>query len=234
MLRTSRAIIAVAHAILIVIYHMLKDGTVYSELGGDFFERVDREAILRRSARRIEKLGYQVTLHGQDRLDATPTDAWDSLQALHVRLKGAHPGLDLGTELLDLPVHKLDVLEQVTQHEALVLTDRPLQRRLELISLAPHSATGELRQPGAVVFPLDQRSEHVTAAQSHDIGGDIPKLDVAPFEHLLEPAHLIRAHVDQLPPVSGPPLAALAEAAPEFGYLGADHAEADRRSTRHP
>ena len=59
----KRAIIAVAHAMLIVIYHMLKDGTVYSELGGDYFERVDREAILRRSVRRIEKLGYQVTLH---------------------------------------------------------------------------------------------------------------------------------------------------------------------------
>ena len=35
----------------------------HSELGGDYFERVDREAILSRSVRRIEKLGYQVTLH---------------------------------------------------------------------------------------------------------------------------------------------------------------------------
>ena len=92
--------------------------------------------------------------------------------------------------------------EQVTQHEALVLTDRPLQRRLQLISLAPHSATGELREPGAVVFTFDQRSQYVAAAQPHDVGGDIPKLDVAPFEHLLKPAHLVRTHVDQLPSVA--------------------------------
>ncbi len=109
----------------------------------------------------------------------TPTDARDSLQALHVHLKRAHPGLDLSTELLDLPLHELDVLEQVTQHEALVLTDRPLQCRLELISLAPQSATGELRQPGRCRLPPRPASEHVTAAEPHDIGGDIPKLDVA-------------------------------------------------------
>jgi transposase len=58
----KRAIIAVAHAILIVIYNMLKDGTHYNEMGADYFERVDREAILRRSVRRIEKLGFKVTL----------------------------------------------------------------------------------------------------------------------------------------------------------------------------
>lgn len=79
----------------------------------------------------------------------------ESLQALHVHLKRAHPGLDLSTELRDLPLYELDVLEQVTQHEALVPTYRPLQCRLQLILLAPQSATGELRQPGAVVFPLD-------------------------------------------------------------------------------
>lgn len=46
--------------------------------------------------------------------------------------------------IFDLPVHKTDVLEHVIQHGALVLTDRPLPCRLELISLVPQSATGEL------------------------------------------------------------------------------------------
>jgi transposase len=59
---SKRALIAVAHAILVVIYHMLKDGTVYSDLGADYFDRVDREAIRKRSVRRLENLGYQVTL----------------------------------------------------------------------------------------------------------------------------------------------------------------------------
>jgi len=58
----KRAIIAVAHAILVAIYHMLKDGTAYGDLGADYFEHLDREAIVKRSIRRLEHLGYQVTL----------------------------------------------------------------------------------------------------------------------------------------------------------------------------
>jgi len=59
----KRALIAVAHAILVVVYHMLRDGTVYRDMGSDYFDRLDREAIVRRSVRRLENLGYQVTLH---------------------------------------------------------------------------------------------------------------------------------------------------------------------------
>lgn len=58
----KRALIAVAHAILVVIYHMLRDGTVYRDMGSDYFDRLDREAIVRRSVRRLENLGYEVTL----------------------------------------------------------------------------------------------------------------------------------------------------------------------------
>ncbi len=58
----KRALVAVAHAILVVIYHMLKDGTVYQDMGSDYFDRLDREAILKRTVRRLENLGYKVTL----------------------------------------------------------------------------------------------------------------------------------------------------------------------------
>jgi transposase len=58
----KRAIIAVAHAILVIVYHMLKDGTVYQDIGADYFDRLDREAIMKRSIRRLESLGYHVTL----------------------------------------------------------------------------------------------------------------------------------------------------------------------------
>ena len=34
----KRALIAVGHSMLVVFYHMLKEGTTYAELGGDFFE----------------------------------------------------------------------------------------------------------------------------------------------------------------------------------------------------
>jgi transposase len=58
----KRAIIAVAHALLIAIYHMLRDGVVHRDLGADHFDRLNAKAVLRRSVRRIESLGYQVTL----------------------------------------------------------------------------------------------------------------------------------------------------------------------------
>ena len=57
-----RAIMAVAHSILIIIYHLLRDGTTYQDLGSDYFDQRGREATLRRSVRRIEHLGYKVTL----------------------------------------------------------------------------------------------------------------------------------------------------------------------------
>jgi transposase len=58
----KRALIAVAHAILVTIYHLLKDGTYYQDLGGDHFDRQDREALVRRSVRRLERFGYHVSL----------------------------------------------------------------------------------------------------------------------------------------------------------------------------
>ncbi|MFZ0217535.1 MAG: IS110 family transposase [Candidatus Dormiibacterota bacterium] len=58
----KRALVAVAHAILVVIYHMLKDGTFYQDLGRDYFDHRDRQAIVQRNVRRLENLGYQVTL----------------------------------------------------------------------------------------------------------------------------------------------------------------------------
>ena len=58
----KRAIGAVAHSILVSIYYILRDNVGYQELGGDYFDTRDRLAIVRRAARRIEHLGYKVTL----------------------------------------------------------------------------------------------------------------------------------------------------------------------------
>jgi transposase len=58
----KRAIVAVAHALLVIIYHLLRDGTVYRELGGNYFDERDRDATARRSVRRLERLGFKVTL----------------------------------------------------------------------------------------------------------------------------------------------------------------------------
>jgi transposase len=58
----KRAIVAVAHALLVAIYHMLKDGVVYQDLGADYFDRIDRAALVRSSLRRLERLGYEVSI----------------------------------------------------------------------------------------------------------------------------------------------------------------------------
>ena len=58
----KRAIMAVAHTILVVVYHMLSSGTTYSDLGGNYFDERDRQAALQRAVRRIQALGFTVTL----------------------------------------------------------------------------------------------------------------------------------------------------------------------------
>lgn len=54
--------IAVGHAILVIIYHMLWEHAPYTDLGGNYFDEHDRQATEKRLVRRLEKLGYQVEL----------------------------------------------------------------------------------------------------------------------------------------------------------------------------
>lgn len=58
----KKAIIAVAHSILEVLYHLLKQRKPYRDLGADHFDRINRQAIRRRLVHRLESLGYVVTL----------------------------------------------------------------------------------------------------------------------------------------------------------------------------
>ena len=58
----KRAIIALAHAILKIMYHMLREGTDYQDLGETYYEQRDQRHILLRSVKRLERLGYRVTL----------------------------------------------------------------------------------------------------------------------------------------------------------------------------
>jgi transposase len=58
----ARAAVAVAHSILIIVYHVLTEGTVYRDLGGNYFDERDRQAVERRLVHRLESLGYTVSL----------------------------------------------------------------------------------------------------------------------------------------------------------------------------
>jgi len=58
----KRALIAVAHSILVIVYHLLKDGTRYRDLGVDFFDRLEPQRLTRYYLKRLEKLGHKVIL----------------------------------------------------------------------------------------------------------------------------------------------------------------------------
>ena len=57
-----RAMIAVAHSLLVSIYFMLRDQVPYQELGPDYFDRLQGQQLERHYVRRLEALGFQVTL----------------------------------------------------------------------------------------------------------------------------------------------------------------------------
>ena len=52
----------IAHKLLVIIYHVLKTKKPYTELGEEYFDQLEKTQIERRSVRRLEQLGYQVTL----------------------------------------------------------------------------------------------------------------------------------------------------------------------------
>ena len=56
----KKAILAVAASMLTAAYHILKEETMYHELGADHFERRDKGQITRRLIRRLEALGLSV------------------------------------------------------------------------------------------------------------------------------------------------------------------------------
>lgn len=57
-----RALLAVGHSLLTVVYHLLRDGLVYQDLTATYFDQRDRSLITRHAVRRLEALGFQVTL----------------------------------------------------------------------------------------------------------------------------------------------------------------------------
>jgi transposase len=58
----KRALIALAHTILGIVYHVLKKGTEYADLGPDYFERRDTVRLTRHLVDRLERLGHKVIL----------------------------------------------------------------------------------------------------------------------------------------------------------------------------
>lgn len=57
-----RALVAVAHTLLTIVYYVLDRREPYRELGGNYFDDRDRTAVERRLVGRLQKLGFDVTI----------------------------------------------------------------------------------------------------------------------------------------------------------------------------
>ncbi len=62
----NRAAVAVGHAILVIIYHMLNKGTRYQDLGPNHFDKLNERATISRAVARLEALGYKVILERRE------------------------------------------------------------------------------------------------------------------------------------------------------------------------
>jgi transposase len=58
----KRAIMATAHSLVVIIYHLLRDKKPYHDLGADFFEQRDSQRIERQAVARLEQIGFRVAL----------------------------------------------------------------------------------------------------------------------------------------------------------------------------
>ena len=58
-----KAIVAIEHAMLIAIWHMLTTGAFYNDPGGDFYTRRNPDKTKQRAIGQLQKMGYAVTLN---------------------------------------------------------------------------------------------------------------------------------------------------------------------------
>jgi len=58
----KKAVVALAHTLLRIAYHVLANGTVYRELGGDYHDRQHHQRVTRRAIQLLQRQGYRVTL----------------------------------------------------------------------------------------------------------------------------------------------------------------------------
>ena len=61
----KRAYVAVAHSMLIAIYHILKDGVVFKDLGADYYNQFNKERKIKAYLKKLKALGWEDSAAGQ-------------------------------------------------------------------------------------------------------------------------------------------------------------------------
>jgi len=67
-----KALVAVAHSLLVIIDHVLRDRRPYADLGADHSDKLDAARVERHHVRRLNALGYSVTLTALPPPDLVP------------------------------------------------------------------------------------------------------------------------------------------------------------------
>jgi transposase len=58
----KKAAVAIAHKILVALFHMLRRAVTFADLGADYLDRLDKHRTAGRLIRRLNALGYEVML----------------------------------------------------------------------------------------------------------------------------------------------------------------------------
>lgn len=56
----KRAYVAVAHSMLIAVYHIIKDGVAFRELGADYYNQFNKERKINAYLKKLKALGWEV------------------------------------------------------------------------------------------------------------------------------------------------------------------------------
>jgi transposase len=71
----GRAAVAIAHKLIVCVYHMLAANAAYRELGEDYFDKRDTQRATRRYVRGLRDLGFAVLLQPLSHLQPDPANA---------------------------------------------------------------------------------------------------------------------------------------------------------------
>jgi hypothetical protein len=118
----QKAIMALSHKVLVILYHVLRDKRPYTDLGAEYFDKLDTTRIQRHHVRRLEQLGFTVTLTPKESETAYP-GLWRAStlfqdRALSCQLRGADGGKQYTGETLKVCV-------RLWQHETVKLLSSP-------------------------------------------------------------------------------------------------------------
>jgi hypothetical protein len=89
-----KAVMALAHHLIVVIYQVLSRGEEYVEMGGDYYDRQNKPKVVARLVKRLAQLGYWVQLQEVPELpepEGTPTPELTQTATLAPKRKRGRP-----------------------------------------------------------------------------------------------------------------------------------------------